>query len=219
MSKLLKNNLIIPIITYVYTDKIAMGTGDLWKGVCMDIKVHLTLEDYQEFNNSYALKKLKGSVNRFKLFGFICIFLLLGYIVTSQLSTNFNNISDLVGEGRQGNSSLNLYMFLAFIGILIIGILININKRTKEFYNSNTLLRAQQNYSFFDDHIDINSENGYSRITWDQVNSIVFLKSCYAIFISTVQALVIPRRILSQTEVSQLEGIFTRCLPLEKIKK
>lgn len=156
----------------------------------MELNVKLELKDYEKFSFDYYRKKIFSKL--FKIAGVIvAIFLVLFMLYSSPE----NNSSAIVEEtNRNTPFPINIIIFLFIVIAVPLFSFFSIKKQLRKHFESNVLLQDEHKYVFTEEYFEVSSVNGSSKILWDKVNRVEFLKNSYAIFISNMQAYVIPKR-------------------------
>lgn len=175
----------------------------------MELKVKLNLKDYQQFNRAFILRSLK----RFTAFFYIFVFFIIAIFIFIYGSGSLEpEIQDLQP------APFNIRPFL-LIGV-VVSIPFYYKRYTKKYFESNPLLKDEQRYQLSKDFIEISSERGYTKLSWLDINRVEFYKWGYAIFTSTNQANIIPKRIFIDNETEEEFKILLRnSLPIDKIIK
>lgn len=161
----------------------------------MELNVKINLDDYQDFNKHYVLREFKSKFKGFN--NLIVKYVLLFFAILIVVSIFGISDNSVIEQDASKKSYFPVSIFIALIVILciVVAFRIGIRKSSKKYYESNALLGVEHKYLFCDDYIEISSENGYSKISWDKVYRVEVFKNYYGFFISNKEVFIIPKRI------------------------
>lgn len=171
----------------------------------LELEVKISEKDYIKFNYSHISKKMKG-LKPFVIFWviFIIIIGVMGF------------------QGLLEESFFELYLpffkFVSIIAIIIVLFWVLIRYSASKTYRSNKFIIEKNTYSFYNEGIFVKSESGEVTISWNKIYKVERIKDFYAIFISTVQVYVFPKRCFDEESVEQFRTIMTNNLEKKKVK-
>lgn len=181
----------------------------------MEVKVKLTVEDYQKYNRSYLMSSLNNKWMKI-LAGYVGLLV----IITIALML-FSNNTPGVPISNESEESINygMIIFPGAIIIFLVSIFASIKRLSKKHYESNKLIQSEVTYKFEKEYFETTADYGTGRITWDMINRVQFFKDSISIFISKSQACVIPKRCLVGNMEKELTDLISEVVPKHMVKK
>lgn len=168
----------------------------------MELQVRLEYEDYYKFNKECFKKTFKIA---FIVWGVATVIAVHDFFVKVSSSAKVNVYSLILVGGA-------ILLFMLFF--------LSIKSNTKKIFESDAVIKLTYTYQISDDMIEVTSERGYLKLSWQDINRVIFCKSFYAFFTSATQAYIIPKRVFkNNNEEQRLVQIILRCLPESKVKK
>ena len=116
-----------------------------------------------------------------------------------------------------------LIILLIILIVAEIAMIFLVNYAPKKYYKSvEKMFETPSNYTFFDDHIEIISGNpmvsGTSNCKYDLIYKVYEVKDCFYIYISTVQAYIIPKADITEGTAEQLRALLQSRVERKKYK-
>lgn len=160
-------------------------------------EVVISFDDFKEYSKSMSLNAIikvwRGiGVGYVALFGLVLLLLSLSGEKSSFINQSQNILSWDFMSGLFG------FLLMFFILIIVPWFIYPqiFNKSLKKTYENNKFMRKPQKYLFGNNGLKVESENGESRYTWDDICIAKETKVYLALYISKYQAFVIPRKYL-----------------------
>lgn len=149
----------------------------------IQVYVRLELKDYILFNY-YFNKKMLTQVT---VIGLIFLF--------SMIYLSFYS------HGSINPTVMNfIYLIVAFI--LVSYFLVYY--RAKKVWDSSSLITETKHYSFDEEGLSTESQTSSSKIGWDKIYKVIETKKLLLIYISNMQAFIIPKRLLDKDQYMSL---------------
>jgi len=175
----------------------------------MYLEYILTAEDFLEFNY-YVLWKAPEKKNQrlnyyFRNFFYTCLIAVIFFFIAKpQRPVEFWSVMILISA---------IFTFV-FSGMHVKNFY---NRKTREFLKDEKNQHLLEKTKLTIDHqglIDRNSKTEL-KISWDGVVKIMENKKYYYLFISSIQAIIIPKNCISAEEKMQLEQLFSEHISME----
>ena len=147
------------------------------------VDVRLDLKDYILFNY-YFNKKMLTQVT---IIGLILLFSLI--------------YSSFYGHGSINPTVMKfIYLIVAFIFVSYF----LVYYRAKKVWDSSSLISETRHYSFDEEGLSSESQTSSSKIEWDKIYKVTETKKLLLIYISNMQAFIIPKRLLDKNQYISL---------------
>ncbi|MEI1280623.1 YcxB family protein [Leptospira venezuelensis] len=153
------------------------------------VKGRVSLEDYSKFINYHIYLSLLGGFRKF-IFVFLGLVLFLFYVLPILKKLPPRNETEIV------EVSQFLARFLVIFAIALISYLFfkfRLSSRNKKTFESNKFLQDEQTFDIGENQILASSPNSNTIITKDKIHKLAFKDDAIYIFISAIQAFVIPK--------------------------
>ena len=166
-------------------------------------KLQFTLKDYITFNLFYMKKRLIWTPILFVL-----IFPAISVII-SLIRNDSTWPFMLIGT---------FIVILLLAGLMTLVNVFSIRRAAKKQYQSSKAMQAES--EFIADSAGVRETGEYSStvVKWEDVYKIMASDTAYYIFISRMQAFLIPKRLITQEEERTLLALLNQYLPAEKVR-
>lgn len=164
----------------------------------VSINVKLELKDFINFR--------KGTYFSSMLLVRVAIMFIIYLAIFSTLYSMYQ-IPTVSGDiGSNGTlDKIFIFVFSLIVSIVVVVATfflkpLTIMLSSKRYFNSNKLLQQQMRYDFGDVSFNLNSESGSANIKWENLYKVNEYKEVFALFISRLQAYIIPKRCFENKE-------------------
>ena len=100
-----------------------------------------------------------------------------------------------------------LVISIFFAGIAVLASVLSLRYKSKKQFLSNKIIQMPYDFSLDNESVRVSSERGNANVPWTDVYKVGESQSCYFIFISRMQAYVIPKRLLVSGEEETLRAL------------
>lgn len=107
-----------------------------------------------------------------------------------------------------GLGQLEIFIALIYISVLAASPIVA-RTQMKKAYNSSDVLKEEQGFVISDENFFGKSSSGESKVEWSKFHEFVIYKYIIALYISTRQAFILPKRMFEQSEINELINFLT----------
>ncbi|MFB5652837.1 YcxB family protein [Leptospira wolffii] len=153
------------------------------------IKGNVSLKDYSKFINYHLYESLFGGFRKF-IFLFLGLVLFFYYVLPILKKLPPRNETEIV---ELSEFLARILMIFAFASILYLFFKIRLVSRNRKTFASNKFLQDEQTFDIDENQILASSSDSNTILTKEKIHKIAFRDDAIYIFISAIQAFVIPK--------------------------